>query len=66
MFRGAGELSGGKQSGITDIGMEAIKNLKLVEAARKEAQELIEKDINLASLPQVRNELNKRESIHLE
>lgn len=66
MFRGAGELSGGKQSGITDIGMEAIKNLKLVEAARKEAQDLIEKDINLTSLPQVRNELNKRESIHLE
>lgn len=66
MFRGAGELSGGKQSGITDIGMEAIKNLKLVEAARKEAKDLIEKDIELTSLPQVRAELSKRESIHLE
>ncbi|MFZ2152156.1 MAG: ATP-dependent DNA helicase RecG [Minisyncoccia bacterium] len=66
LFRGAGELSGGKQSGITDIGMEAIKNIKLVEAARTEAQEIIRTDIELTSLPQVRTELLKRESIHLE
>ncbi len=66
LFRGAGELSGGKQSGITDIGMEAIKNIKLVEAARTEAQEIIRTDIELISLPQVRTELLKRESIHLE
>ena len=66
LFRGAGELTGGKQSGITDIGMEAIKNIKLVEAARKEAQEIIKKDIELISLPQVQKELLKRESIHLE
>ncbi len=66
LFRGAGELTGGKQSGITDIGMEAIKNIKLVEAARKEAQEIIKKDTDLRSLPQVQKELLKRESIHLE
>ena len=66
LFRGAGELTGGKQSGITDIGMEAIKNIKLVEAARKEAQEIIKRDIELISLPQVQKELLKRESIHLE
>jgi hypothetical protein len=46
--------------------MEAIKNLKLVEAARKEAKDLIEQDIELVSLPNVRAELNKRESVHLE
>lgn len=40
-LRGAGELSGGKQWGISDIGMEAIKNLKMVEAARNEAKELV-------------------------
>jgi ATP-dependent DNA helicase RecG len=40
-FRGAGELYGGKQSGLSDLGMEAIRNLKLVEAARKEAQNLV-------------------------
>lgn len=40
-FRGSGELYGAKQSGLTDLGMEAIKNLKLVEAARNEARELV-------------------------
>jgi ATP-dependent DNA helicase RecG len=40
-FRGSGELYGAKQSGLSDLGMEAIKNLKLVEAARKEAQTLV-------------------------
>ena len=41
-FRGAGELSGRRQSGLSDIGMEALKNLKMVEAARFEAREIIE------------------------
>ncbi|MDO8523002.1 MAG: ATP-dependent DNA helicase RecG [bacterium] len=41
-FRGAGELSGRKQSGLSDIGMEALKNLKMVEAARAEAKTIIE------------------------
>jgi len=40
-FRGGGQLYGAKQSGLSDLGMEAIKNLKLVEAARAEAQHLI-------------------------
>jgi len=40
-FRGSGQLYGAKQSGLSDLGMEAIKNLKLVEAARTEAQHLV-------------------------
>lgn len=66
MFRGAGELTGGKQSGITDIGMEAIKNIKLVEAARKEAQDLIAKDIALSTFPRLQKHLLERESTHFE
>jgi len=46
-FRGSGELYGGKQSGLSDLGMEAIRNLKLVEAARAEARNLV------ASLPRI-------------
>jgi ATP-dependent DNA helicase RecG len=46
-FRGSGELYGAKQSGLTDLGMEAIKNIKLVEAARTEAQSLVESDPKL-------------------
>ena len=43
-IRGAGELYGRMQSGLSDIGMEALKNLKLVEAARTEAFALVQKD----------------------
>jgi len=39
--RGPGELSGRKQWGISDIGMEALKNLKLVESARPEELQLV-------------------------
>ena len=46
-LRGAGELTGGKQWGVSDIAMEALKNLKLVEAARTEAARLIEIDPEL-------------------
>ncbi len=46
-FRGSGDLYGQKQSGLSDLGMEAIKNLKLVEAARTEAQTLVAKNPNL-------------------
>ncbi|MGC9602669.1 MAG: ATP-dependent DNA helicase RecG [Minisyncoccia bacterium] len=58
--RGAGELTGRKQWGISDIGMEALKNLKLVEAARKEALVLIQKDENLLNYPLLQHELFAR------
>ena len=47
-FRGSGELYGGKQSGLTDLGMEAIRNLKLVEAARNEARHLVDQHPDLS------------------
>lgn len=50
-LRGAGELSGRKQWGISDLGMEAIKNIKMVEAARTEAARLIAEDSSLATYP---------------
>ncbi len=46
-LRGAGLLSGDKQWGITDLGMEAIKNIKMVEAARIEAIKIIKEDEDL-------------------
>ncbi|MEI7463577.1 MAG: helicase-related protein, partial [Candidatus Taylorbacteria bacterium] len=49
--RGSGQLSGLKQWGVSDIAMEALKNLKMVEAARSEATHLIEIDPTLASYP---------------
>jgi ATP-dependent DNA helicase RecG len=58
--RGPGELSGRSQWGISDIGMEALKNLKLVEAARNEAHALIEKDETLSKSPLLKAALAER------
>src|SRR3989339_525168 len=65
LLRGSGELSGKKQWGISDIGMEAIKNIKMVEAARTEAQEIIKEDANLKNYPVVKEKLKKIE-VHFE
>ncbi len=51
--RGSGELYGAKQWGLSDLGMEALKNLKMVEAARTEAQKLIAKDLELKKYPAI-------------
>lgn len=65
--RGAGELYGGKQWGISDLGMEAIKNLKMVEAAREEAVKIIDKDPELAKHPVLKTRLDSAQNkIHFE
>lgn len=67
MQRGPGELSGRQQWGISDIGMEALKNLKLVEAARNEARALIEKDQALSKDLLLKEALSKRiQTTHFE
>jgi ATP-dependent DNA helicase RecG len=50
-LRGAGELVSGKQWGVSDIAMEALKNIKLVEAARTEAARLVATDPELKNHP---------------
>ena len=60
-LRGHGELSGGKQWGISDIGMEAIKNIKMVEAAREEAKKLLLEDLELQKYPDLQQALIERE-----
>ncbi len=66
-LRGAGELGGGKQWGISDLGMEAIKNIKMVEAARSEAQELISADPELSDSPLLRDRISSEKTdIHFE
>ena len=66
-LRGAGELSGGKQWGVSDIAMEALKNIKLVEAARAEAARLVARDPRLENHPAlaIRASLADRQ-MHLE
>lgn len=66
-LRGAGELGGTKQWGITDLGMEAIKNMKMVEAARTEAIRLISADPELRDYPLLKNKVKeKTEEFHFE
>jgi ATP-dependent DNA helicase RecG len=70
MQRGPGQLSGTKQWGISDIGMEALKNLKLVEAARAEALALINPpaggDETLAKHPLLRAAAARAQTLHFE
>lgn len=61
--RGAGELYGRRQWGMSDVAMEGIRNIKMVEAARTEARILLESDPNLQRFPLVREKL---ERIHAE
>ena len=65
-FRGPGELSGAKQWGFSDVGMEALKNLKMVEAARKEAEVIINDDLELKKYPLLQERTEKIGTLHFE
>lgn len=63
--RGAGGLSGGKQWGVSDIAMEALRNIKMVEAAREEAKLLVEKN-NLKLYPHLAQYIESKKEVHFE
>lgn len=66
-IRGGGELYGRRQWGVSDVAMEAIKNIKMVEAARKEAQNLIKKDPDLRAHPAMQQRIKTvDEYLHFE
>ena len=66
-LRGAGSLVGGKQWGVSDIAMEALKNLKLVEAARAEVARLVARDPELKNHPVLAlRSLTAEREMHLE
>jgi ATP-dependent DNA helicase RecG len=66
-LRGAGELIGGKQWGVSDIAMDALKNIKLVEAARTEAERLVATDPELQTFPALKERIALASSeMHLE
>jgi ATP-dependent DNA helicase RecG len=66
-LRGAGALFGTRQSGIPDIAMENIANVRLIHIARDEAQTLLTQDSNLANHPLLQKALARfDEKIHLE
>ncbi len=66
-LRGPGELYGRSQSGLSDIGMEALKNIKMVEAARVEAQNILETHSSLREYPALQDALTlRKEKLHFE
>lgn len=66
MARGIGALMDGKQWGVSDLAMEAIKNPKLVEIARDEAKELLDNDSTLENYPDLADLIKKRSQVHME
>jgi len=64
--RGTGDLAGAKQWGISDLAMEALKNIKMVEAARTEAKRLIEEDFNLKKYPALLKHIASKQAVHME
>ncbi|OGI83975.1 hypothetical protein A2997_00785 [Candidatus Nomurabacteria bacterium RIFCSPLOWO2_01_FULL_36_10b] len=66
-LRGTGDLAGIKQWGLSDLGMEAIKNLKMVEAARAEAKHIITNDPRLDNSPELSNIIkHEKFQVHFE
>lgn len=66
MARGIGMLMDGKQWGMSDLAMEAIKNPKLVEIARDEAKKLLDSDPRLEKYPLLDKIIKGREQVHME
>jgi ATP-dependent DNA helicase RecG len=64
--RGTGDLAGAKQWGVSDLAMEALKNIKMVEAARTEARSLIEKDFELKKYPLLTKYIASKAAVHME
>ncbi len=66
-LRGAGELTGARQWGLSDIAMEAIQNIKMVEAAREEAKRIVASDPTLRKFPTLaRLAARAKEAVHPE
>jgi ATP-dependent DNA helicase RecG len=66
LTRGIGALMDGKQWGISDLAMEAIKNPKLVEIARTEARILVDDDPELKKHNELKRVIEQREKVHME
>lgn len=64
--RGAGALIGGKQWGMSDIAMEAIRNRKLVEIAKEFAVKTVSSDPELQAHPDLLQKIEGLEKVHLE
>ncbi len=66
-LRGPGQLLGKAQSGLSDIAMENLNNLKLIKIARAEAENILKTDAKLKKHPLLAKALEKfAKAVHLE
>ncbi len=66
-LRGPGDFLGKRQSGIPDLAMSALGNIKLIEKTKNAAQEILDKDPNLKKYPLLKKRVERfSEKIHLE
>jgi len=66
-IRGPGELYGVRQSGLPDLAMANLGNIKLVEQTRKEANDLLDQDPELKNNPLLQQKLVQfQATIHFE
>lgn len=66
-LRGPGEFMGTRQSGLPDIAMEHITNVKLIEIAHDYAEQILQDSPDLNEYPLLQKELSKfQQNIHLE
>ncbi|MDD5397284.1 MAG: ATP-dependent DNA helicase RecG [Candidatus Moranbacteria bacterium] len=67
LLRGPGEFLGTRQSGLPDIAMEHISNVKLIEIAHDYAEQTLADSPDLSAFPLLQRELGKfQQNIHLE
>jgi len=60
-MRGPGQICGTRQHGVTEFRVaNLIKDMRLLEVARSEAQALVERDPGLAAHPNLRRALSRR------
>jgi len=66
-IRGPGEIFGKSQWGIPDLAMNSLKDIFLVEKAKKAAKEILAEDPELKKYPLLREKLSQfRQRVHLE
>ena len=66
-LRGPGAFFGTRQSGLPDIAMENLTNMKLISLARDAAENILREDSDLSRHPLLREALTRfEERIHLE
>ena len=66
-IRGPGDFIGKRQSGIPDLTMSSLSNLKLVKEVKEEVEKILKKDPELKNYPKLREKLEKfKQKIFLE